>query len=370
VARVVEPALESSPALSVVIPTHRRLASLLRLLGALDAQDYPRELLEILVIVDGDPATAEALAGRPSLRVLEQPHGGPAAARNLGIAHARGELVLFLDDDVVPAGWCVARHAEAHASRRDLVVIGPLLPPRVGVHVSPWVRWEARTLLRQYSDMEAGRWAATPRQFYTGNASVRREHLIRVGGFDASLHRAEDVELGLRLRDQGLGFEYHPEATAHHEPTRRYRSWVDAAREYGKVDACMALEMGRGEVLEWIASEFHFRHPLTRIAVRAGLRHPCLSSVLPWLALPFAHTALGCGLGRVSDRLCGGVFNVLYWQGVRDGVGGASPVRSLIASRCPGRAASRPEAPKARDRRLPRRRRRRPGESGEIRSDQ
>jgi GT2 family glycosyltransferase len=317
---------------SVVIPTHRRLASLLRLLAALDVQDYPRELLEIVVVVDGDPHTVEALAGRASLRVLEQTHGGPAAARNLGTAHARGELVVFLDDDVVPAGWCVRRHADAHASRRDLVVIGPLLPPRGGVRASPWVRWEARTLLRQYSDMEAGRWAASPRQFYTGNASVRREHLIRAGGFDGSLRRAEDVELGLRLRDLGLDFEYHPEATAHHEPTRRYRSWLDAAREYGRVDARMALEMGRGEVLSWAASEFASRHPLTRIAVRAGLSHPRLSSVLPWLALPFAHTALGCGLGRVSDRLCGGVFNVLYWQGVGDRLGGTSSVRSLIAA--------------------------------------
>ena len=320
-----------TPELSVVIPTRRRIDSLLRLLSALDEQDHPRELVEVLVVADGDPSTAKALAGRADLRVLEQTHRGPAAARNLGISRARGEVVVFLDDDVVPARCCIARHAEAHASGRDLAVIGPMLPPREGVRVSPWVRWEAQTLVRQYTDMEAGRWSATPRQFYTGNASVRREHLVRAGGFDPSLRRAEDVELGLRLRDMGVDFEYHPEAAVHHEPTRRYRAWVSAAREYGRVDGCMAVEMGRREVLGWAASEFHSRHPLSRIAVRAGLRHPRLSSALPWVAVPVATAALRCGLPRVSDGLCGGVFNVLYWQGVADRVGRGS-AESLISS--------------------------------------
>jgi glycosyltransferase involved in cell wall biosynthesis len=325
--------------LSVVIPTRNRLRSLLRVLDALDAQDYPRDLVEVVIVVDGDPVTVEGLSGRDHVRVLEQAHGGPAAARNLGIEHARGDLVLFIDDDVVPAEWCVRRHAEAHATRPDLVVIGPLLPAGRGVPASPWVRWEARTLQRQYADMEAGRWRAGPRQFYTGNASVRREHLVSAGGFDPSLRRAEDVELGLRLRDLGLRFEYHGGATAHHEAARPYRAWVHAAREYGRVDATMALGFGRREVLGWVASEFHERHPLTRIAVRAALRHRRLSSPLPWLAVPLAHTALRCGLGRVSDRLCGGVFNVLYWQGVRDRAGDL-PVRSLIASSPPPTSGS------------------------------
>lgn len=311
----------SPPTVSVVIPTRQRLRSLLAVLEALERQDHPAELLETVVVADGDPATAAALRGRPGLRVLEQAHGGPAAARNLGIRSAGAEVILFIDDDVVPSPWCVRRHAEAHASRPDLAVIGPLLPPRDGAWASPWVRWEARTLQRQYSDIEAGRWRATARQFYTGNASVRRDHLVGLDGFNTSLRRAEDVELGFRLRDRGLSFDFLPEATAYHEAERRYRSWVWAAREYGRVDAMMATEMGRPEVLEWAASEFHGRHPLTRSAIVHCLRHPALSSALCAAAAPLARAALRCGGGPVSDRLCGGVFNVLYWQGVRQQLG-------------------------------------------------
>jgi GT2 family glycosyltransferase len=321
--------------LSVVVPTRCRLTSLQRLLGALEVQDHPSPLVEIIVVVDGDPSTAAALSGRAGVRVLEQTHGGPAAARNLGIAHARGRIVVFLDDDVVPEETCLRRHAQAHAARPDLVAIGPMLPPPAGGGGSPWVRWEAASLLRQYADIEAGRWSATPRQLYTGNASVGREHLVRAGGFDESLRRAEDVELGWRLHDMGLVFEFHPEARVHHEAARPYRSWLGAAREYGRVDARMSLDDARPDVLVAAASEFHGRHALTRVAVRAALRQPRLSSVLPWVALPVAHLATACGLARVSNAVCGGIFNLLYWDGVRERLGGAAQVRSLIASRRP-----------------------------------
>jgi GT2 family glycosyltransferase len=320
------------PELSVVVPTRRRLPSLLRLVGALEAQDHPRDLVELVVVVDGDPPTAAALRQCDGIRVLEQAQGGPAPARNRGIAAARGRVVLFLDDDVVPDRSCVRRHLEAHADRDDLVAIGPMLPPRAEGGTSPWVRWEAATLLRQYADMEAGRWSATPRQLYTGNASVPREHLVAVGGFDESLRRAEDVELGWRLHDRGLAFEFHPEAIVHHEAARPYRSWIDAAREYGRVDARMSTEGRRPIVLACAASEFHARHPLTRIAVRAGLRHPALSSAIPWLALPLTRLATRCRQPRLSNALCGGVFNVLYWDGVRERLGGAGVVRPLIAA--------------------------------------
>jgi glycosyltransferase involved in cell wall biosynthesis len=319
---------------SVVIPTRGRLTLLLRLLDALATQDHPRSLLQVIVVADGDAATAEALRGRPGLQVIEQAQAGPAAARNRGIEQARGEIVLFLDDDVIPAPWCVRRHAEAHAGRSDVVVIGPLLPPRDGRWESPWIRWEARTLERQYSDMDAGRWSATSRQFYTGNASVGRTHLLRVGGFNVALRRAEDVELGHRLRDLGVVFEFHREATAHHEPTRSYRAWTTAAREYGRVDAIMGTRLGRPEVLGWAACEFHGRHPLTRLAVLVDRRHTRLASTLPWLAAPLARATLRCGLGRVSDALCSGVFNLLYWRGVADQLG-TGQAEALVASHAP-----------------------------------
>jgi len=63
----------------------------------------------------------------------------------------------------------------------------------------PWVRWEQEMLMKQYKALLRKDWPATARQFYTGNASVRRSHIVAAGGFDEGFRRAEDVELAYRL---------------------------------------------------------------------------------------------------------------------------------------------------------------------------
>ena len=83
---------------------------------------------------------------------------------------ARFPFVLFLDDDVVPPPRLVAEHARAHGDADNRVVLAPLLEPPV--RLLPWVRWECRRLAEQYRAMEAGEWAPTPWQLYTGNASL------------------------------------------------------------------------------------------------------------------------------------------------------------------------------------------------------
>jgi GT2 family glycosyltransferase len=255
------------------------------------------------------------------IRVLEQQHQGPAAARNLGLANAKGPLVLFLDDDVVPSPRLVAEHARAHGSAENRVVIGTMLEPPG--HLQPWVRWESRTVAQQYREMLAGEWAPTPWQFYTGNASVRLEHLRRAGGFDTNYRRAEDVELGLRLARLGLEFIFNVDAAATHIATRSFQSWLDAAYQYGRND----ILFGKGE--ERAAREFRKRHPVTRGLVLWGLRHrTAVRSVWP-LAEAAILSMDALGLGALTSRLCSAVFNLRYWLGVADELGSATAALSL-----------------------------------------
>ena len=65
-------------------------------------------------------------------------------------------------------------------------------------------------LAKQYEAMDRGVYGATARQFYTGNASVARRHVIAAGGFDTSFRRAEDVELAYRLADRGPAVRLRP----------------------------------------------------------------------------------------------------------------------------------------------------------------
>jgi glycosyltransferase involved in cell wall biosynthesis len=313
-----------SAAFSVVIPTYRRRASLEKVLHGLAGQQWPPDLLEAIVVSDGaDDGSAEVVRSFPApfpLYLLEQANQGPAAARNLGLASARGPFVLFLDDDVVPSPRLVAEHASAHGGAGDRVVMGTMLEPPG--HLLPWVRWESRTLADQYAAMVAGLWKPTPWQFYTGNASLRLEHLRRAGGFDPRFRRAEDVELGFRLERIGLEFSFAPGAAATHIAERGFGSWLASAYQYGRTD----ILFGKGE--ERGAVEFRKRHPLTRRLVLWGLRHPSAARRLAGPAERAIRAADGLGRRHLAHQLCSAIFNLQYWLGVSDQLGsGAQALR-------------------------------------------
>jgi GT2 family glycosyltransferase len=323
---------------SVVIPTYQRRASLGRVLAGLARQEWPSDRLEVLVISDGGrDGSIEMARAYPmpfSVTALEQPHQGPAVARNLGVARASGALVLFVDDDVVPEPHLVAEHVRAHDDRPKRVVIGPLLEP-AGEPLQPWVRWEARTLAAQYEAMSAGRWAPTPWQFYTGNASVGLEHLRAAGGFDHRYRRAEDVHLAFRLQDLGCEFFFNPAAAGRHIASRSYSSWLDAAYQYGRND----ILFGKGE--ERAATEFRFRHPMTRALVRWGLRRRTLAGRLSTLTEVAIRSADYLRLSEVEHQLCSAIFNLQYWFGVSDQLGSAQAALALAELGAPGGLLSR-----------------------------
>lgn len=213
--------------LSVVIPTCGRAALLRRTIPSLLAQRVPDGGCEILVVVDGEPeatgrVVAETGAGE-ALRVLHttHPRSGAAAARNLGIRAARGELVLFLDDDFLAAPGLLLRHCRAHEEGGAQAVFGP-------VEVDPssdpvLMRYEtARRDREWYGALDAAMKLHFPEPepraltitvlSFLVNASVPRRQLLEAGGFDESFPAAEDLELGLRLWKRGVGFRYCPEA--------------------------------------------------------------------------------------------------------------------------------------------------------------
>jgi GT2 family glycosyltransferase len=309
--------LNAGPVFSVVVPTYRRRRSLERVLEALARQDWPPAAMEVVVVSDGaDDGSADLVRSFPmpfSLRLVEQANLGPAAARNRGVEKARGRFVLFLDDDVIPSAGLVAEHSRAHGESGDRVVIGTMLEPPG--RLLPWVRWEARTLAGQYEAMVAGHWAPTPWQFYTGNASVRREHLRRAGGFDARYRRAEDVELGFRLERLGLEFVFAPGAAGTHIAERPFSSWLESGYQYGRTDVLF------GKAEERAGALFPTRHPLTRRLVRWGLQHPRSARRLASPAQAAIRVADRIGLPRLSHQLCSAIFNLHYWLGVADQLG-------------------------------------------------
>ncbi|HEU4325429.1 MAG TPA: exopolysaccharide biosynthesis glycosyltransferase EpsD [Roseiflexaceae bacterium] len=312
--------------LSVIIPTYNRLDRLRRVLAALEHQTVEPECFEVVVVVDGSTdGTDTFLAGYGGplrLTPVFQPNSGVAAARNNGVARASGELILFIDDDVVPAPDLLAEHLAAHERcPGPTVVLGPMLTPE-DFAMSPWVRWEQAMLMKQYEAMLAGEWAPTARQFYTGNSSLAREHILAAGGFDERFRRAEDVELAFRLSDQGLRFVFNPAAIGYHYAERSFRSWITTPYLYGRNDVIFAREKGQEWLLPKVRVEFHKRHPLVRAAVRTCLGRRLPSALLIGGLRLAAEAGSRLRLEPVTRAAYSGIFNLRHYQGVADELGG------------------------------------------------
>ena len=251
----------AAPCASVVIPTYNRRARLARVLEALEAQRTTADF-EVVVVSDGSTdGTIEYLRSDAvplPVVVVDQSNAGPAEARNAGWRVARGELVIFLDDDVVPEPGFVAAHLAAHHRLGDgYVVIAPMLTPD-DVRLSPWVAWEQAMLEKQYVLLDALP-RASYRNFYTGNASLRRTYLDRVNGFDPRYQRAEDVELAYRLSRLGLQFVFCREPCGFHYAERSFDSWRRNALQYGRNDVAFARE-GQADVFRSIVRNYRDRH--------------------------------------------------------------------------------------------------------------
>jgi glycosyltransferase involved in cell wall biosynthesis len=202
--------------ISVVIPTYNRRQILEKCLEALEKQDPSGEIenYEVVVIddgsTDGTPDWLRQNASRfPHVCVVEQQHGGPAEGRNRGVDHAQGDVIVFIDSDLVVTASFLACHARAlsrHWNRNGnhlCFTYGAVINTANFEHPT-----KERHKLRDLS------WA----YFATGNVAIDREVLERSGLFDIGfrLYGWEDLELGERLRQMDVELVKCPEAVGYH----------------------------------------------------------------------------------------------------------------------------------------------------------
>ncbi len=313
-------------AVTIILPTYNRLLQLQKVLTGLEAQTYPLTAFEVVVVSDGaTDGTDEFLRTYETplnLRLFVQQNQGAATARNLGIAMAQGEIIIFLDDDVVPEPHLIAEHVATHQCHAaDVVVLGPMLTPP-DFTLKPWVQWEQVMLYKQYADIAAERWQPTARQFYTGNASVARHYLLATGGFDTSLRRAEDVELAYRLAARGLCFVFNPAAIGYHYADRSFVSWQQTPTMYGRNDVIFARDRSHRWLLTLVMQEFHQRHPFVKVLTQLCLSRRLLSTLIISGLRCVAGVSNALRLERISQRAYSGIFNLCYYQGMADELGG------------------------------------------------
>lgn len=231
---------------SVIVPA-KDPGRLDALLASLASQSYPAELIECVVVDDGSEPRLELTTTAPATRTVRTTGEGFGAgrARNVGAGAATGDVLVFLDADVIPGAHAVEAHARWHHVADDAVVSGtlrmvdldqvPELPAELRERNAeavlgelPWepVGWTDK-LLRNSGDLTARRpdlWAIV----VGANVSLRRETYERIGGFtEFGLRGIEDSEFGYKAFIDGCLLV--PDAAAHGwHPAERHFS--DPAR--------------------------------------------------------------------------------------------------------------------------------------------
>ena len=280
------PFVTAAPAVSVVVATAGRPEAVARCLAALGAQHEVEGGFETLV-VDDTPGAAPGDGGLPpGVRRVVTAGQGAARARNAGAEAARGEILLFLDDDLVPAADLVARHLKRHRSGAgERMVVGyspprPREPTLAARGAALW--WEDH--FRRKRDAAA----MTFVEILSGNMSVPRGAFRRLQGFDPGfgVYRREDWDWGIRALGDGLRMEFAAEAVAEHEYRLDAPGRIEAARREGHGDALLLRSYpfvapslpgrrGRRALLRWPVQGGLFlllQRPASRRAAAAVLR--------------------------------------------------------------------------------------------------
>ena len=218
--------------ISVVIAVRNDRCHIRECLESLWHQTRPP--LEIIV-TDGDSSdgTREYLeqpaAGRPAIRLLHNPAGDAASGRNLGIAHARGNIIAFIDSDATAEpDWIdtIASRFAALSDERIAGIGGPDIPVCDGSPVSRAINIVLASPLASGGSLNpsvqhrvVGEECAV-RHIPTCNLAVGKELFLKEGVFDPLMYKAEDLEFSTRLCKRGYRFLYSPAIRVlHHKKT-------------------------------------------------------------------------------------------------------------------------------------------------------
>jgi len=311
--------MSRAPAVSVVIATHDRPASVERLLGQFGGQRLDPGEFEVVVVDDG---SAEAVAPRLqrlavpyALTLLAQGNSGAARARHRGIEAARGDLIIVVDDDMQVTPDFVARHRAAHPAGSRRAVLG-WVRPDPALLMPLFERHHAHVLDRLAGEVGAGRCRLQGTNLYTGNVSFRRQDYLDVGGFDPSLGRSEDAELGVRLEKAGVTLCFSEAARALHSSDHAsLEGWRRRAFEYGVWD----LRIGRKHPDVIGASPWRFLFEVSLVSrplLLAAVAAPALTRPLSRLAMAAALAADGLGAGHLALAGATFVYGLEYFRGV------------------------------------------------------
>jgi len=293
-----------NPKFSVVVATRARLPQLQACLHSIANLRYPREQFEVVVVNDGSPPLPEgalrAFRDRLDVRCIDQLWAGPAAARNNGASHARGELIAFTDDDCTVAPDWLTVFEQALREQPEALVGGS---PRNAVEADIFASASQLLVDYLYEYYHSRTDSRGPRFFSSNNMCARADLLRQLGPFDTSfrLPAGEDRDLCDRWTFAGRPLRYCPQAIVHHWHRMSLRPFTRQHLNYGRGAMVFHAARARRQNSRLRIEPLRFyaglvTYPLSKVG---GIRGALLVALLGWSQVM---NAVGYFLEKAKSR--------------------------------------------------------------------
>ncbi len=274
--------------ISIVIPTYNRLPILQKSIAALEKQiltDNKIRGYEIIIVDDGSTDQtlawlADNQANLPHVKLFEQEHQGAAAARNLGVENSVGDIIVFIDSDLVVTESFLQAHGDALVKAEQDLQSDRLFTYGAVINTNNFD--DPTSEPYKITDFSAA-------YFATGNVAIARKWLLEAGLFDTGfqLYGWEDLELGVRLKKLDLKLVKCPQAVGYHwHPAfnlKQIPQMIDQEIQRGKMGVVFYEKHPTFDVKMMIQMTVLHRILWGILSLGGRLNERTLSPLLQWL---------------------------------------------------------------------------------------
>ncbi len=220
------------PFISVVVCSYNGSSTIRDTLSALMKLDYPK--FEVIVINDGSKDNLVSIVNEYPVKLITTLNKGLSSARNTGMNNAKGEIVAYIDDDAYPEEHWLHYLAYAYTNSTHAAMGGPNIIPAEDGPIATCVANAPGGPVHVLSTDEIA-------EHIPGcNFSVRRDVLMKVGGFDPIYRAAgDDVDMCWRIQEAGYTIGFHPSAVVWHHRRNSLKAYWKQQQGYGKAEALL-----------------------------------------------------------------------------------------------------------------------------------
>jgi len=220
---------------SIIIPTYNRSRKIVSCLEGISRINYPHHSFEVIVVDDGSRIPVQSLIAsfykKMNLTVITQKKAGPSMARNVGAKYAKGDFLVFTDDDCMPSQYWLQKLSLRFKSSMGHVVVGRSVNFLVE-NIFDTVSQMPIEYLHAYYNQNPDQ----ARFVNSNNMSLPTKDFRAVGGFDTGFSNAggEDREFCENLRYHGYRIIYAPEVIVYHFHGLTFSSFCRQHFNYGR----------------------------------------------------------------------------------------------------------------------------------------